>query len=242
MTGLKTLIVVEDEFRIRDGLSRLIQRLNMGVKVIGEAENGLEGLKMIQDLQPDIVITDIRMPKIEGLEMIRKAREMNIGCTFIILSGYAEFRYAQTAISYGVTDYLLKPVTISDVKKLLEKLNPQEEAVAETSEEYSDLVNIIMNAVKRDYATRISLSTYAEEYKVTPQYISMLFTKETGMTFSAYVRKIRMEKAKELLLTTDMKIYEVAVAVGYPEQKYFSKVFKEYTGVSAKQFVLQKKV
>ena len=116
MTGLKTLIVVEDEFRIRDGLSRLIQRLNMGVKVIGEAENGLEGLKMIQDLQPDIVITDIRMPKIEGLEMIRKAREMNIGCTFIILSGYAEFRYAQTAISYGVTDYLLKPVTISDVK------------------------------------------------------------------------------------------------------------------------------
>ena len=242
MTGLKTLIVVEDEFRIRDGLSRLIQRLNMGVKVIGEAENGLEGLKMIQDLQPDIVITDIRMPKIEGLEMIRKAREMNIGCTFIILSGYAEFRYAQTAISYGVTDYLLKPVTISDVKKLLEKLNPQEEAVAETSEEYSNLVNIIMNAVKRDYAPRISLSTYAEEYKVTPQYISMLFTKETGMTFSAYVRKIRMEKAKELLLTTDMKIYEVAVAVGYPEQKYFSKVFKEYTGVSAKQFVLQKKV
>ena len=141
MTGLKTLIVVEDEFRIRDGLSRLIQRLNMGVKVIGEAENGLEGLKMIQDLQPDIVITDIRMPKIEGLEMIRKAREMNIGCTFIILSGYAEFRYAQTAIAYGVTDYLLKPVTISDVKKLLEKLNPQEEAVAETSEEYSNLVN-----------------------------------------------------------------------------------------------------
>ena len=97
MTGLKTLIVVEDEFRIRDGLSRLIQRLNMGVKVIGEAENGLEGLKMIQDLQPDIVITDIRMPKIEGLEMIRKAREMNMDCTFIILSGYAEFSYAQTA-------------------------------------------------------------------------------------------------------------------------------------------------
>ena len=65
--------------------------------------------------------------------------------------------------------------------------------IHETSEEYSNLVNIIMNAVKRDYATRISLSTYAEEYKVTPQYISMLFTKETGMTFSAYVRKIRME-------------------------------------------------
>lgn len=238
---MKTLIVVEDEFRIRDGLSRLIQRLDMGVKVIGEAENGLEGLKMIQDMQPDIVITDIRMPKIEGLEMIRKAKEMNINCIFIILSGYAEFRYAQTAISYGVTDYLLKPITISDVKKLLKKLNPQEESVAECIEDYSNLVNLIMNSVKRDYATHISLSVYAEEYKVTPQYISMLFTKETGITFSSYVRKIRMEKAKELLLETDMKIYEVALAVGYPEQKYFSKVFKEYTGVSAKQFVQKKK-
>ncbi|MBM6947268.1 response regulator transcription factor [Mordavella massiliensis] len=242
---MKTLIVVEDELRIREGLCKLIRRLDMGVKVIGEAEDGLEGLKMIQDMLPDIVITDIRMPKMEGLEMIRKVREMNIRCIFIILSGYAEFSYAQTAISYGVTDYLLKPVTVSDVKRLLEKLNPQDTLTEREAPgdggAYSDLVYSVMNAVKRDYATHISLSTYADVYKVTPQYISTLFTKETGETFSSYVRRIRMEKAKELLLTTDMKIYEVALAVGYPEQKYFSKVFKEYTGVSAKQFVLQKK-
>lgn len=239
---MKTLIVVEDEFFIREGLYKLINRLDMGVKVVGEAENGYEGLKLIQDILPDIVITDIRMPKIDGLEMIHKVKQMRINCQFVILSGYAEFNYAQKAIKYGVTDYLLKPVTISDIRKLLEKIdsNTGKESVPETKAGYSDLVNAIMNAVNRDYATHVSLTTYAEEYKVTPQYISTVFAKESGMTFSAYLRQVRMEKAKKLLLTTDMKIYEVAIAVGYPEQKYFSKVFKEYTGVSAKQFVLQK--
>ena len=72
----------------------------------------------------------------------------------------------------------------------------------------------------------------------SPEYLSNLFAKETGMTFSNYLKKVRIEKAKELILTTDMKIYEVACSVGYPDQKYFSKVFKEYTGVSAKQYAI----
>lgn len=74
---------------------------------------------------------------------------------------------------------------------------------------------------------------------MTPEYLGNLFAKETGITFSNYLRQVRMEKAKELLTGTDMKIYEVACAVGYPDQKYFSKVFKEYVGVSAKQFALK---
>ena len=76
----KKIVIVEDEFRIRQGLSNLINKVDMGCRVIGEAENGYEGIKMVRDLEPDIVITDIRMPKIDGLEMIEKIKEMGIEC------------------------------------------------------------------------------------------------------------------------------------------------------------------
>lgn len=76
---MKTIIIVEDEFRIRRGLSNLVNKVDMGCKVIGEAENGFEGLKMIRDLDCDIVITDIRMPKMDGLEMIENAKKNGCG-------------------------------------------------------------------------------------------------------------------------------------------------------------------
>ncbi len=236
---MKTIVIVEDEFRTRQGLGSLINKVDMGCKVIGEAENGYEGLKMIQDLEPDIVITDIQMPKIDGLQMIEKAKEMGAACTFVILSGYADFEYARRGIHLGVKEYLLKPATISSVKELLIKLAGNgEEASRPEEEEYSGMVKEMIAIMEESYGMRLGLDTFADKFRLTPEYISNLFAKETKMTFSNYLKKVRIEKAKELILSTDMKIYEVACSVGYSDQKYFSKVFKEYTGVSAKQFAI----
>lgn len=239
----KRIVIVEDEFRIRQGLGNLINKVDMGCRVIGEAENGYEGIKMIRDLEPDIVITDIRMPKIDGLEMIEKIKEMGIDCVFVILSGYADFEYARTGIRLGVKEYLLKPATISDVKELLKKLTCREEEQAEDArmQEYSAAVKEMVSVIEENYGMRLGLDSFADKFRLTPEYLSNLFAKETGMTFSNYLKKIRMEKAKELILNTDMKIYEVACSVGYPDQKYFSKVFKEYTGVSAKQYAIDER-
>ncbi len=236
---MKTIVIVEDEFRTRQGLGSLINKVDMGCKVIGEAENGYEGLKMIQDLEPDIVITDIQMPKIDGLQMIEKAKEMGAACTFVILSGYADFEYARRGMRLGVKEYLLKPATISSVKELLLKLAGNgEEAYRPEEEEYSEMVKEMIAIMEKSYGMRLGLDTFADKFRLTPEYISNLFAKETKMTFSNYLKKVRIEKAKELILSTDMKIYEVACSVGYSDQKYFSKVFKEYTGVSAKQFAI----
>ena len=239
----KKIVIVEDEFRIRQGLSNLINKVDMGCRVIGEAENGYEGIKMVRDLEPDIVITDIRMPKIDGLEMIEKIKEMGIECVFVVLSGYADFEYARTGIRLGVKEYLLKPATISDVKELLRKLTMEEEHKGEQGknnrmQEYSAATKEMVSVIEENYGMRLGLDSFAEKFRLTPEYLSNLFAKETGMTFSNYLKKVRIEKAKELILTTDMKIYEVACSVGYPDQKYFSKVFKEYTGVSAKQYAI----
>ncbi len=240
---MKKIIIVEDEMRIRTGLVRLIDRLNLGARVIGEAGDGVEGLRLIQDMEPDIVITDIQMPRLDGLEMIRKAKEMNFRCEFVILSGYAEFAYAQNAIRLGVSEYLLKPVTISQVRDLLQKMvlgekPPEEQASEELT--YSPVIARMVEEIRSSYAKKLGLESFAEKYHMTPQYLSNLFTKEMGKTFSEYLRQVRIERAKELLRTTDMKIYEVACAVGYPDQKYFSKVFREYTNISAKQYAMMK--
>ena len=232
---MKKIIIVEDEFRIRNGLSTLINKLDMGCKVIGEAENGFEGLKMISDMEPEVVITDIKMPKMDGLSMIRQAKEMGACCDFVILSGYAE-----QGIQLGVMDYLLKPISVSDVKELLNKLNEEKEITQGLNRENcSDIVREMINVIEESYGMKLQLDAIAEKFHMTPEYLGNLFAKETGITFSNYLRQVRMEKAKELLTGTDMKIYEVACAVGYPDQKYFSKVFKEYVGVSAKQFALK---
>ena len=240
---MKTIVIVEDEFRIRQGLSVLINKVDIGCRVIGESENGYEGQKMIRDLEPDIVITDIQMPKMDGLTMIAKVKEMGAECKFVILSGHAEFEYARQGINLGVEEFLLKPATISDVKSLLEKLVKPVEQITNAldGKEYSKVVSNMLQTMETNYGMRLVLDTFAEKYRLTPEHISNLFAKETGSTFSNYLRKIRIEKAKELILTTDLKIYEVACRVGYPDPKYFSKVFKEYTGISAKQFTIDSK-
>ena len=216
----------------------LITKINLGCTVVGEAENGYEGLKMIRDVMPDFVITDIRMPKMNGLEMIEKIREYGIPCRFVILSGYAEFEYAQRGMRLGVQDYLLKPVTVTQVKELICKLvQENEEKELKEEENYSGVVSDMVRTIEKDYGQRLGLDIFAEKYRLTPEYLSVLFARQTGSTFSNFVKKVRIERAKELLLRSNMKIYEVACRVGYSDQKYFSKVFKEYTGVSAKQYV-----
>lgn len=236
---MKKILIVEDELRIRTGLAHLIEKLEMGGRVAGEAEDGVEGLRMIAELEPDIVIADIRMPHMDGLAMIERAREMHFDCTFVILSGYAEFSYAQKAVSLGVSEYLLKPTTISSVRTLLERLiveEAEEKPEPEMEQELSPVIARMVESIRKNYGKKLGLETFAGEYRMTPQYLSNLFAKETGRTFSGFLKMVRMEKAKELLLESDMKIYEVACAVGYPDQKYFSRVFKEYTGVSAKRY------
>lgn len=236
---MKSVLIVEDEYRTRNGLGKLINKVDLECCVIGEAENGYEGIKMIQDLAPDIVISDIQMPKMDGLVMIQKAQEMGAFCEFVILTGYADFEYARQGLRLGVKEYLLKPVTITDVKKLLVKLaQPDQGQEAARLEAYSPMVQDMIVTMEAHYGMRLGLDSFGEKYHLTPEYISNLFARETGTTFSNYLKKIRLEKAKELILGTDMKIYQVACLVGYPDQKYFSKVFKEYTGVSAKQFAV----
>lgn len=115
------VLIVEDEIRIRKGMAKLIEN-HTEHTVIGEAQNGKEGMEMALLYEPDLIITDIRMPVMDGLEMMRQLQETEEKWHFVILSGYSEFEYAKKAIRYGADDYLIKPLAPEDVMKLLDSM------------------------------------------------------------------------------------------------------------------------
>ncbi|MDK2788779.1 MAG: two-component system, response regulator YesN [Epulopiscium sp.] len=243
------IIIVEDEVKPRIGLVNLIQKINPDYKVVGEADNGYDGMKLIEELRPDLVIADIKMPKISGLKMIRDLKEKGICPKVIILSGYAEFEYAKEGIDLGVSSYLLKPIMVDDLKQTLEIIAKQIKSEQESdhrqfiddckidSSRYSFIVNKVLQLIEKEYGQRIVLEEVAEQFRITPEYLSSLFRKETGKQFSHYLKEYRVMKAKELLLKSDLKIYEVAYKVGYTDPKYFCRVFKEITGLPAGEYV-----
>ena len=102
------LLIVDDEPIIREALSEMIDYISLGYKLIGTAKNGMEAYDIICDEYPDVVITDIKMPILNGLELIEKAHKTDQHITFILLSGYGEFEYARKAMQFGVKHYLLK--------------------------------------------------------------------------------------------------------------------------------------
>lgn len=116
------LLIIDDEESVREALKSIIKWEEYGFKICGEAENGIDGLNMIIDLNPDLVIADIRMPGLDGLQMIKVMKEKGLECKVIILTGCSEFQYARQSIELGVASYLLKPIDeeelIAQIKKI----------------------------------------------------------------------------------------------------------------------------
>ena len=115
------IVVVEDEAPIREGMAKLLSKINPEYELVGKAADGEAGYQLIRELNPDLVIMDIRMPKMDGIAMMKKLREENIKCKVIILSAYSEFQYAQKAIELKADSYLLKPIKIPELKSALKQ-------------------------------------------------------------------------------------------------------------------------
>ena len=119
------VLIADDEINIILLIKSLIDRQKTDVEIAGEAGDGITALEMVRQLKPDVVITDIRMPGMNGMDLIRHVREEQIPVEFVIISGYSEFEYARSAIQYGVSDYLLKPIKKDELNDVLAKLESQ---------------------------------------------------------------------------------------------------------------------
>ncbi len=244
------LLIVDDETEILEGLRTIIDWENNGITLCGEACNGIVALEMIHQLSPDIMIMDIRMPLLDGLELLARISQNNLPVKCIILSGYDDFYYAQKAIDLKAANYLLKPCRPNDILEAVLKVKAelveerQQEALFHKykqqfqenppalKENTNKLVKTAIEFIYSNYSKDITLDCIAKEIYITPGYLSQLFKQETGINFLDFLNQHRIQKAKEYLTSSFLKNYEIANKVGFKDEKYFSQVFKRYTGLT----------
>lgn len=254
------VLIVEDEDLVRRGLSLLTHWNEYDMKLIGEAKNGSEGLDMAIKLRPDIILTDIRMPVMSGIEMI-DAIQKTYCPAFIILSAYSDFEYAQKALKMKVTDYLVKPFSDYDlelslknaVDTIIENKNRQVISQKLASISNSTLATFnqylskhhtsknsnfekVLGIIHQRFFENLSLKQIGDELLVSESYLTKLFKEESGYTFHDYLTQYRMKKACDYLSDNQIKIYEVADKIGFKDQRYFSVIFRKYVGMTPMQF------
>ena len=244
------IIIVEDEQRAREGLAKLITSLSSEYEVIGQAGNGQSALDMILKYQPDVIFTDIKMPIMDGITMTRMVRAHGIKSEFVVISAYGDFDMARQFISLGVAEYMLKPVTKESLELTLKRLqirlgggnmNATESHVS-LREQYPEAHPLILKAldiIERCYSGKINLKELAQELNVSAEYFSYLFAKNTGKTFSNFIRDYRIEQAKFLYRKGKLDKKEVPYAVGFSDAKYFCQVFKKVTGETPSEYLLK---
>ncbi|MDE6636420.1 MAG: response regulator, partial [Lachnospiraceae bacterium] len=141
------IIIVEDEIRIREGICNLVERIDDNYEVVAVASNGKDGYDSICEHSPDIVISDILMPEMNGIEMLEKLKNEGRMPDTILLSAYSEFSYAQTAIRLGVREYLTKPVTIDELTNALSRLECETASADLVPETLSSLNTVIFSVL-----------------------------------------------------------------------------------------------
>ena len=236
-----SIMIVEDEYLVRQGIASLVNYEQFGMQVISQAENGIEAWQKFQDNPADILLTDINMPQMNGLELSKLVRDQAPKCHIVFLTGYDDFDYARTAIKLGADDYLLKPFSKDDVEEMLAKVQTKLDKERKKAQ-IQNLVNQgqhseLEEAIHERLAdSELSLKNLAFQLGFSPSYLSVLIKKELGLPFQDYLIQERMKKAKLLLLTTDLKIYEIAEQVGFEDMNYFSQRFKQVVGLTPRQF------
>lgn len=359
------LAIIDDEEETRQIMVSFIDWETYGITVVGEASDGFTAYNLINSMRPDIVLIDIQMPGMTGLDVLEKIRSENlISPAFIIMSGYDDFEFARRAISLAAVEYLLKPFRPDDVimaiqksikhlelirssypeapapggrknslsgnaidfsllhypsreeHRLLEclKVGTKEGVLTEldcfwnclcelnsdtesrlncavilyvevcrfllergscfsapyfedldssggniSQEIRRTLTSVVLDAlsllesgdvsriyvnkavqyIQAHYKENLSLDSVANEIELSSPYLSSLFSRILGTTFINYVQSVRIQKAKELLCGTTMKVYEIAYCIGYDDEKYFSQVFRKTEGITPSQFRAQ---
>lgn len=164
------VIVADDEPFICGMLTKIIRCRELGLEIVGTAHDGEQLLHMIGQLEPDIVITDISMPKMDGLVMIRSAREAGYHCRFVIISGYQQYRYAYNTLRYDVEDYLIKPVDADELNRLLEKISAslRSESKNDSRKSYEALrAGFVEDDIYQLKDTTVELTALNERYHMT---------------------------------------------------------------------------
>jgi len=252
------VLIVDDHKHLVESLLSCVPWEEAGVTGVHGAYSGGEALETLRSKNIGILVTDIRMPGMSGLELIERARADRPELQCILLTGHAEFEYARRAIELQTFRYLMKPVRTNELVETVRLLTassraPAAEAAAaepaapeppaelpaepaEAKDYRRKTVEAVHEFVRERLGADVTLTAIAERVHLHPVYLSKLYKETTGTKLSDYILNVRIDKAKELLLRSPMKIYEISEAVGYRSTQHFITEFKKIVGMTPKAY------
>ena len=254
------LLIADDERLEREALTEMVSRRFEHEVVLETAENGRKAADTAILWGADLILMDIEMPGMSGLDAARAVLAQRPGCRVIFVTAYSLFQYAHEAVHLGACDYLLKPVDpdeldasirramrqIETERKLeaLAPVQPEPKEPAAPAAEPDDAENsqnaLVMAHVRRyledNYMFDISLDSVGEILHISPAYLSAQFKKYQKMNFLDCLTELRINAAKELLTDPFRSSAEVASMVGYEDASYFARAFKKRTGETPTQY------
>jgi len=240
---IHTLLIVDDEKEIRKGLFEFAWS-GVGFKAVAALEDGGQALEYILKYPVDVVLCDILMPKMDGIELARKVNELKIPVKLVFLTGHKDMEYIRAAMRYGCKDYLLKPTRFSQLQEVFCDLKQQldEEwkmgfTPGETLDpEQSNQLVLMACRYMKDHLATVSLESVAGFLRISPSYLSKIFKDHTGINFSDFHQRERMREAGELLKDPRNQINEIARLVGYSNSANFARAFKLQFSVSPREY------
>lgn len=246
------VVVVDDEPIIVEGLSRMIRWDEYECEIVKSSNDGIDGMKVIREIKPDIIFTDIAMPGMDGLTMLAGLKSEFGDTEICILTGYRDFDYAKKAIELGVTRFLLKPSILEEIEEAIQcmcaNLKAKNILPNDTKHKSEDIDSksesiassfIVSNAIKyieENYKHKITLAEVAEKTYVSQWHLSKLLNRKMDMNFSEILNHIRIREAQKLLSEPGLRIGDIAEKVGFIDIAHFSRVFKKVVGVSANEY------
>lgn len=257
MNNVYRVMIVDDEPIVRDAITSLIPWPKHHIEIVKTAAHAVEALDYLQNHDVDLMLVDIRLPVIDGLELIRRAQQIKQDMEFIIISGHSDFAYAQQAMRLSVRDYILKPVNESSLltaitasrdaweqKQFVQNLQRSNLDIAlppsRRPQRFSPTVSRMIDIVEAEITNEeLSLKWIsAKKMFLNENYLSRLFQKELKQRFSSYLLERRMLLAMRLMLhDPDIKIQTIAQETGFGDNaQYFSIAFKKYTGYTPTEY------
>ena len=243
-----TVLIVDDESYMVEYMKNLVDWKSYGFDQVLTARGGGLARDLLIKHRPELLITDIKMPKISGLDLSRLIDENRYQTRVIIISGYSDFEYAKQALRYRVSEYLVKPVLREDLEEALERILPgstkggergESEEQGPSRDKYA-AVSSVKAYIHENYSQDLSLDALGDAVNLHPVYLSRIFKEVTDVNLSAYIADVRMQKAAKLLAETDLKVHEVMDKLGYRKRQHFTKLFKEKYGMTPKEYRMMK--
>lgn len=234
------LLIVDDEPYVREYVVHFYPWKDMGFEVVGQAGNGREALALLETTPVDAILTDVLMPIMDGVQLVRAVSAMEPAPKVVVYSAYSDFEYAKQALNAGAVGYVLKSdgqsTFLAVFAKVRQILDREQGKLQGEATDASQIVRSAVAYIQQHYAEDITLADVARYVGVHPVHLSRSISAQLKKTYLDILTESRVQAAKLLLRTTFLRVYEIAEAVGYRKSAYFIEVFKCQTGMSPQQY------